>query len=78
MKEVDAWTLDEIVQTLIDACHQYAEDPAESRQETFNKVVADVQQAIREKILGSYRNGQRDCPKCNSEPERKSGYQKRS
>jgi len=33
--------------------------------------IADAKQKIKDKILESYRNGQRDCPKCNPKLQRR-------
>ena len=33
--------------------------------ETPKEHIARVKKAIKDKVLESYRNGQRDCPKCN-------------
>ena len=56
MQEADAW-LDEVLEPA---------DPGESEE----RWKARVKDAIKARLLESYRNGQRDCPKCSPRPPR--------
>jgi hypothetical protein len=68
MQEVDSWSLEAVIRPLFAAWHHCQSLANEITPEERDKVVGDAvavaQKAIRGKLLESYRNGQRACPKC--------------
>jgi hypothetical protein len=51
MQQLDEWTNDTIIVPFGNACFDGGE-------EEYHRVTADIQKAVREKVLESYRNGQ--------------------
>jgi hypothetical protein len=80
MQQVDSWCLEEVLRPLFAAWRHLSALANEITPEDRDKIVGDAvacaQKAIRAKLLESYRNGQKACPKCNPKP--KNGKQESS
>ena len=61
MQQLDQWTQSVIIDPLLLDCQELAEAPEgasqKERQQHLRQTVAEVKEAIREKVLESYRNG---------------------
>jgi hypothetical protein len=74
MEQVDSWSLEAVIRPLFAAwrhCQNLVNGVTpEEREKVLLQAVEDAQKAIRGKLLESYRNGQKACPKCNPKPGR--------
>ena len=66
MSELDQWTQSVVIDPLYEDCRDVENAPdsavEEECQQHLLKTVAEVKKAIREKVLESYRNGQKAGP----------------
>ena len=72
MEKLNLWTAEHVVSPVREAYQEYdakTEVSEDTREKVLDGKLADVERAIREKVLQSYRNGQKAGPR----PEKKKG-----
>ena len=63
MQRLDDWSNDNVINPIWDLASDRADDRDERDEEADDAVLINVRKAIREKVLQSFRNGQRTGPR---------------